>query len=150
MTRHHHALAVALLLTSPAVAAAQDATAVLNDVAKAMHIEQVKTVRYTATGSQYAIGQSFVAGDPDPRSSMRFRRDVDLEGFSAKQEFENTRVDKRGGGPARVGAVQMQVQYPNRMAAWPQHVFLWLNPVGFVKEAPKHNPTLTTERIGGK
>jgi hypothetical protein len=40
MTRHHHASAVALLLTSPAVAAAQDAISVLNAVAKAMHLEQ--------------------------------------------------------------------------------------------------------------
>ena len=64
MTRHHHAFAIALLLTSPAVAAAQDAISVLNAAAKAMHLEQVKAIRYTATGSQYAIGQSFTAGGP--------------------------------------------------------------------------------------
>src|SRR6476469_1930517 len=120
MTRHHHAMAVALLLTSPAVAAAQDAISVLNAVAKAMHLEQVKTIRYTATGSAYAIGQSFTADGPYPRSSMKFVRDFDLDGFSARQEFVNTRVDKRGGGAGRVGAEVMQVQYPNRNAAWPQ------------------------------
>ena len=64
MTRHHHAMAVALLLTSPAVAAAQDAISVLNAAAKAMHLEQVNTIRYTARGSQYAIGQSYTSTMP--------------------------------------------------------------------------------------
>jgi hypothetical protein len=63
MTRHHHALAVALLLTLPAVAAAQDAISVLNAVAKAMHLEQVKTIRHTATLS--------AAGTSAPPSTVR-------------------------------------------------------------------------------
>src|SRR4051812_31410673 len=27
---------------------------------------------------------------------------------------------------------------------------MWLTPVGFIKEAMKHDPKLTTERVGGK
>ena len=116
-----------------------------------MHLEQVKTIRYTATGSVFAIGQSYTAGGPYPLLSLKFSRDFDLEGFTARQELVNTRVDKQGGGqPNRVGAEAKQVQYMSRDAAWFLHVFLWLNPAGFVKEAPKHNPILTVERAGGK
>ncbi|MBI4265964.1 MAG: MBL fold metallo-hydrolase [Acidobacteria bacterium] len=152
MIRHHHrALALALLLTAPATAAAQDAMTVLNAAVKAMRLENVTTIRYTATGSAYAIGQSFTPGGPYPRSAMTFVRDFDIDGFTVRQEFVNTRVERRGGGlPNRVGAETRQVQYASRNSGWPQHVFMWLNPPGFVKEAMKHNPTLTTERVGGR
>lgn len=148
---HHHALALALLIIAPVTAAAQDAMTVLNAAVKAMRLEQVKTIRYTATGSAFAIGQSFTPGGPYPRSAMKFSRDFDLDGFTMRQEFVNTRVDGRGGGlPNRVGAETRQVQYASRSSGWPQHVFMWLNPPGFVKEAMKHNPTLTIERVGGR
>lgn len=152
MIRHFHcALAFALFVSAPVAAAAQDAMAVLNAAAKAMRLEQVKAIRYTATGSAFAIGQSFTPGSPYPRSSMKFVRDFDLDGFTMRQEFVNTRVDSRGGGiPNRVGAETKQVQYASRGSGWPQHVFMWLNPPGFVKEAMTHNPTLTTERVGGR
>jgi len=148
---HHHALALVLLLTAPVTAAAQDAMTVLNDAVKAMRLEQVKTIRYTATGSAFAIGQSFTPGGPYPRSAMTFARDFDLAGFTMRQEFVNTRVDRRGGGvPNRAGAETRQVQYASRSSGWPQQVFMWLNPPGFVTEAMKHNPTLTVERVGGR
>lgn len=151
MNRYSGILVSTLLLAAPAAARAQDAAAFLNDAAKAMHIENVHTVRYTATGSAYAIGQSYVAGGPYPRSSMEFTRELDLDGFTGQQQFVNTRVDDRGGGlPNRVGAQVRQVQNLSRSQPWPRHVFMWLTPVGFVKEAPKHNPVLTTERVGGK
>ena len=56
MTRHLHcALAFALFVSAPVAAAAQDAMAVLNAAAKAMRLEQVNAIRYTATGSAFAI-----------------------------------------------------------------------------------------------
>jgi glyoxylase-like metal-dependent hydrolase (beta-lactamase superfamily II) len=149
--RHRRVLVLTVLVFAPVAADAQDAMSVLGDAVKAMRLEQVKTIRYTASGSAYNIGQSFRPGGPYPRSSMKFVREFDIDGFAARQEFVNTRVDRRGGGnPNRVGAEVRNVQYPNRSAAWPQHVFLWLNPPGFIKEAMRHNPTLTIERVGGK
>lgn len=146
------AFALTFLLAGPALAAAQDAKTVLNAAVTAMRLDQVKTIRYTATGSAYAIGQSFTPGGIYPRSSMKFVRDFDLDGFTVRQEFVNTRVDRRGGGlPNRVGAETKQVQYVSRNSAWPAHVFMWLNPPGFVKEALKHDTaTLTTERVSGR
>lgn len=151
MSRHLYALVGASLLTVPFVASGQDAMAVLNAAAEAMHLQDVKTIRYTSTGSAFAIGQSFRAGGPYPRSAAQVVRELDLEGFTARQEFVNTRVDERGGGqPNRVGAEVRQLQFPSQSAAWPQHVWLWLNPAGFIKGAMRHNPVLTTERVDGK
>lgn len=151
MTRYRHVCVLTLLLTASAAAPAQDAMTVLNDAAEAMHLQDVKTIRYTATGSAFAIGQSFRPGGPYPRSAAQVVRELDLEGFTARQEFVNTRVDERGGGlPNRVGAEVRQLQFPNQNAAWPQHVWLWLNPAGFITGAMKHNPVLTTERVDGK
>src|ERR1044072_3762128 len=74
MNRYSAIFVSTLLLAGPAAARAQDAAAFLNDAAKAMHIENVHTVRYTATGSAYAIGQSYTAGGAYPRSSMPVTR----------------------------------------------------------------------------
>src|SRR5207247_2619370 len=49
-----------------------------------------------------------------------------------------------------VGAEQTQVQYINRNSPWPAHVFMWLNPPGFIKGAMANKPMLTAETIKGK
>jgi hypothetical protein len=98
MLRQYRVFTLVILSAAPLFAAAQeDAMSVLSAAAKAMHLEQVKTIRYTATGSAFAIGQSYVAGGAYPRLSLKFSRDFDLDGFTARQELVNTRVDKRGG-----------------------------------------------------
>jgi glyoxylase-like metal-dependent hydrolase (beta-lactamase superfamily II) len=152
MMKKNSVFAFALLLVVPAALMAQDAMRVLNDAARVMGLENLRTLQYTASGSTFGIGQSFTAGGPYPRFTIKkFVRDFDLDSFTIRQEFVTTRTDLRGGAlPIRVGAEQTQVQYLNSNSPWPAHVFMWLNPPGFVKGAMKNNPTLTTETVSGK
>jgi glyoxylase-like metal-dependent hydrolase (beta-lactamase superfamily II) len=152
MIRKRNLIVFAVLLALPAVLIAQDAMTALNNAAKAMGIDSVKTLQYTATGSTFSVGQSFTPGGPYPRFTIKkFVRDLDLDSFSLRQEFVTTRADLRGGGlPIAVGAEQNQVQYINQNSAWPAHVFLWLNPPGFIKGAMMNNPVLSTQTIKGR
>src|SRR5207249_667077 len=92
------------------------------------------------------------AGGPYPRFTIKkFVRDFDLDSYTIRQEFVTTRADERGGAlPVKVGAEQTQVQYINRNSPWPAHVFMWLNPPGFIKGAMANKPMLTAETIKGK
>ncbi len=46
------------LVASAAVAAAQDATTVIGNASKAMGVDTLKTVQYSATGFDFALGQT--------------------------------------------------------------------------------------------
>src|SRR5688500_667165 len=99
-------LMLLLCLALPASAAAQDAMSVLANASKAMGLDNVKTIKYTATGSTYSIGQAYIAGSQYPRNSIRkFVRDFDLDNFLVRQEFVTVRAEELGGAlPIAVGS----------------------------------------------
>ena len=144
------------LLALSCAAAAQDAKTVLQAATKTMG--DVKTIQYSGTGHNNALGQSFIPNSPWPVTNVTsYTRTIDYASRSSKEEL--TRVEPtppvRGGGAPFAGE-QKQVNLVNGQYAWNQpaaapvpqaaaaeerQLQIWLTPHGFLKAAMENNAT---------
>ncbi len=136
-------LALALLVST---VGAQTPRNVVQDSADAMGAASLKSIDYTASGTNYALGQGV---NPDERVGPRFTVKsvavaIDYERGSRRQEMVRTAGEKspRGGGGVIVGE-QRQVQSSAGLA-------VWLTPHGFIKKALTSNPTVEPQTKGGR
>ena len=114
------ALITTLLLCLPVSAPAQDARATLQDAARALGADGLKSLTYTASGVNFAIGQSAVPGAAWPRFNIpTFSRAVNYETASLRDEQVRSRAEMppRGGGVPAVGEVR-QIQVVSGDFAW--------------------------------
>ena len=114
------ALITTVLLCLPVLAAAQDARATLQGAARALGADGVKSLTYTASGVNFAPGQSAVPGAPWPRFNIpTFSRAVNYETASLRDEQVRSRAEMppRGGGVPAVGEVR-QIQVVSGDFAW--------------------------------
>jgi glyoxylase-like metal-dependent hydrolase (beta-lactamase superfamily II) len=157
---------VALVLV-PQLGNAQDAKAVLDGVAKAMG--DPKSLQYTGSGANFALGQNVSPTAPWPRFNVKsFTRTVDYDTPAMRDEIVRTQADpgERGGGGLPLTGEQRQIQMVSGAQAWGQvgdgaptpaiatvadrlHQ-LWITPHGVIKAAMKHNATVQTQTEGGK
>lgn len=156
-------LAVCLLM--PQLSHAQDAKAVLAEVAKAMG--DVQSLQYGGSGFVFAPGQSAAPGMPWPRFNAKsYTRSINYNTASMRDEIVRTQADPvRGGGGQPVWGEQRQNFAVSGTHAWAQvgesanpqlaavddrlHQ-LWITPHGIVKAAMMHSATVQTRTEGGK
>src|SRR5262245_293405 len=75
----------ALLVIAPAMNNAQDAKAVVTSAAKAMGVENLKTIEFSGMGSVGAIGQNRNPRSAWPLSRMKtYRREIDFGARSSR------------------------------------------------------------------
>lgn len=152
-------LIVTVLLCLPAPVVAQDARATLQSAAQALGADSVKSITYTASGVNFAIGQSAVPGAPWPRFNIpTFSRAVNYETASLRDEQLRSRAEMppRGGGVPTVGEVR-QIQVVSGDFAWnvtgetaapapvaliERQLQLWTTPHGVIKAAMANNATV--------
>ena len=106
------ALITALLLLFPVPGASQDSRATLEAASKALGADGLKTLQYSASGLNFAVGQSQVPGAAWPRFNIpTFTRSINYETASLRDEQLRSRAEMppRGGGVPSVGEVR-QVQ----------------------------------------
>src|SRR5712691_7223303 len=99
----------ALLLLAPLAAHAQDGRAGVEAVAKALGAPGVKSIEYTASGVNFAVGQSAAPGQPWPRFTVKsLTRRVNYETASAREDWLRVRAEEppRGGGLPVVGELK--------------------------------------------
>ena len=145
---------------------AQDARSVLQAAVKAMGTANVKTIQYSGTGWNAAVGQSFSPEEDWPRFEVtRYTRTIDYEARSSREELTRRQGNNppRGGGGTPLQAEQQQVAIVSGNYAWnmdgqnpvPQSGFylagipvaefrqldILLTPHGFLKAAQAANPT---------
>ena len=87
-------LIAALGTTFVSLAAAQDAKAVLDSAVKAMGGDNLGSIRYTATGLNYAFGQSYSPGTAYPKFNIKsYEKTVDFDALRLKnlRAFEGWR-----------------------------------------------------------
>ena len=141
---------IALLACS---AFAQDAKTVIDNATKAMG--SLKTVEYSGSGFDFAIGQNVNPTQPWPKFiDKTYKRTMNFD--TPAFRMERTRMQgenpPRGGGQQPVVGEQNQNQTTvvSANTPWVQQLELWMMPQGFLQAAAKNNATLATRTIGGK
>ncbi len=160
--------AFALVVAIPAYAESFDATAVLRRAEEAMGAANLRTLRYTASGSAWQFGQGYKAGAPWPKLYIpSYTRVIDYEKGASREDVVRTRAELTGGGaiaPA-VGAEQRLSMAVSGTYAWNQagpapaaapvllesrvHD-LWITPHGVIKAALRNKATLEFHTHGGR
>ena len=147
--------AAALALVLAAAALAQDAKTVISNASKAMGADTLKTVQYSATGYDFAMGQAYNPISSWPKFiNKTYTRSINFDTNASRVErirmqFENP---PHGGGQQPVRGEQPAQQTiiigPN--TPWLQQLEIWMLPQGFLKAAAANNATVKSQTVGGK
>src|SRR5438093_12460688 len=100
---------------------AQDARGVLQAAVKAMGAANLKTVQYSGTGWNAAVGQSFSPEEDWPRFEVtRYTRTIDYEARISREEMTRRQGNNppRGGGGTPLQGEQQQVAIVSGNYAW--------------------------------
>src|SRR5215475_3000841 len=82
---------------------AQDAKSVIADASKAIGVETLKTIQYSATGYDFALGQAPNPSSPWPKFiNKSYTRSIDFEKSTSKVD----RVRMQGENPPHGGGQQ--------------------------------------------
>jgi len=136
-------------------ASAQDAKTVVASASKAMGVDTLKSVQFSATGYDYALGQAPNGNSPWPRFIEKsYTRSIDFERPASRVE----RVRLQGENPPRGGGQQpivgeQPVTQTIIVAAdtpWPQQLEIWMMPHGFLGAATARNATVESKTISGR
>jgi glyoxylase-like metal-dependent hydrolase (beta-lactamase superfamily II) len=159
---------LALIALVSATATAQDAKAVLQAASTAMGAGNLKSIQYSGTGWNAAVGQSYSADEDWPRFEMTsYTRIIDYDTRSSREDLTRRQgtYPPRGGGGTPLQGEQRQINLVNGNFAWNmqgttatpapataelRQLDLWLSPHGFLKAAmaPNANPTAVSMTIG--
>lgn len=133
-------LLACLLAAIPAMILAQEATAVLTNVAKAMGADNLKTIQFSGMGTNAGIGQNTNPKTSWPLTRVKtYSREMDFS--AAASHVQMVRVQG--------GADQTQNQYISSTSPWASQFGYWLTPFGFIKGAIANNATVKSETIEG-
>jgi glyoxylase-like metal-dependent hydrolase (beta-lactamase superfamily II) len=149
--RYAAALGLAGLLAVP-TAAQQDAVA---RASAALGVNTLKTVQYSATGYDFALGQAPNANSPWPKFvNKSYTRSINFETPASKvdrvrAQFENP---PRGGGqqPIQGDQPQSQTIIVNATTPWPQQLEIWMMPLAFLRAAAARKATSASRTVAGK
>jgi glyoxylase-like metal-dependent hydrolase (beta-lactamase superfamily II) len=147
------ALALAALLFS--TASAQDAGSVIASASKAIGVDTLKTVEYSATGHDFALGQAANPTLPWPKFiNKKYTRIVDFEKPATKVDRVRAQGENppRGGGQQPIAGDQpvSQTIIVSSDTPWAQQLEIVMLPHGFLRAAAKRNATAEARTVGGK
>src|SRR5438094_6224266 len=144
-------LAAALVWT----ASAQDAKSVIANASKALGVDTLKTVQYSATGYDFALGQAPNPSSPWPKFIEKsYARAIDSE----KPASRVGRVRVQGENPPHGGGQQPIVgeQPVNQTiivgadTPWVQQLEIVMMPHGFLRAAAAKNATVEAKTVAGR
>lgn len=148
-------------------ALAQEAGAVLKRAATAMGADEVRTLRYTGSGSGASFGQAYRPDKAWPKLNYSsYERQIDYQAPASSEIVMRSRAEPTGGGAvpltgeARAGGV-VNGAYAWNLAAGPAATprqparearlhDLWITPHGVIKAAQKNGATLKFVDQGGR
>jgi glyoxylase-like metal-dependent hydrolase (beta-lactamase superfamily II) len=146
-------LSVAALLAG--IVSAQDAKAVIANASKTLGVETLKTVEYSATGLDFALGQAPNPASPWPKFIEKsYTRAINFETPASRVD----RVRVQGENPPHGGGQQPivgeqpvnQTIIVNADTPWVQQLEIWMMPHGFLRAAAAKNATVEAKTVGGK
>jgi glyoxylase-like metal-dependent hydrolase (beta-lactamase superfamily II) len=145
------AMAAVLVWTS----SAQDAQGVIGNASKAMGADTLKTVQYSATGLDFALGQAPSAASPWPKFINRsYARAINFETPASRVDRVRVQGENppRGGGQQPIVGEQPQNQtiIVGANTPWVQQLEIWMTPHGFLRAAAGRNSTVNARAMDGK
>ena len=156
----------ALALVVSESAFGEDATAVLDSAAKAMGAANLKTIRYSGSGTAASFGQAYKPGMAWPKMDYpTYARLIDYDSAAFREEFVRRRAEPTGGGAVPLTGEQKVTQALSGTYAWNQTgpapvpalaavagrtQDLWTTPHGVIKAAMKYKADLKWRTQGGK
>ena len=134
---------------------AQDAKAVIGNASRAMGVDTLKTVQYSATGLDFTLGQAPNPSSPWPKFiNKSYTRSINFETPASKVDRVRMQGENppRGGGQQPVVGEQPQTQtiIVGADTPWVQQLEIWMMPHGFLRAAAARNATVEARTIGGK
>jgi len=94
-------------------AGAQDATSIVNSATKALGSENLKTIEYSGSGYDFALGQAEAPGGPWPKfNDKTYTRVINFETPASRMSRIRTQFENppRGGAPQPIIGEQQQNQ----------------------------------------
>lgn len=145
------ALAVVLAWT----VSAQDAKSVIANASKAMGVDALKTVQFSATGHDFALGQAPNPSSPWPKFiNKSYTRSINFETPASRVERVRVQGENppHGGGQQPIVGEQPQSQtiIVGADTPWAQQLEIWMMPHGFLRAAAGRNATVEAKTVGGK
>ena len=156
MLKRFISAALALVLWSASGSAqAQDARAVLSDASKAMGVDTLNSVEYSATGFDFVFGQAYNPSSPWPRFiNKTYTRVIDFRTPASKVDRIRIQGENppHGGGQQPIIGDQPQSQtiIVNATTPWVNQLEIWMMPHGFVRAAQARNATVKSQTLQGK
>jgi len=151
---------VLLLALMASIALAQDdAKTVVANTVKAMGAAGLRSVQYSGSGSNFALGQNAAPSLPWPRFNVKtYTRAIDYETVASREEMLRTQGENppRGGGGQPLAGEQRLAQFVSGKHAWnlagnnpaaapaalaERLLQIWLTPHGFLKAAQANTGT---------
>src|SRR5262245_41392928 len=136
-------------------ASAQDANTVIANASKAIGVESLKTVQYSATGLDFALGQAPNPSAPWPKFiNNSYTRAINFETPASKVDRVRAQCESppRGGGQQPIVGQQPQSQTIVVTAETPrvQQVEICIMPHRYLRAPAKRSPPLEARTVGGK
>src|SRR5881628_1301531 len=134
---------------------AQDARAVIGDASRAMGVDALKTVQYSATGLDFALGQAPNPASPWPKFiNKSYTRMINFDTPASRVERVRVQGENppHGGGQQPIVGEQTvnQTVIASAETPWVQQLEIVMLPHGFLRAAAAKNATLESKTIGGK
>ena len=129
---------------------AQDAKPIIAAASKAMGVDSLKSVQYSATGSDFVLGQAPNPSSPWPRfTNTSYSRSIDFEKPASRVDRVRVQGENppRGGGQQPIVGEQPQNQtvIVDATTPWPQQLEIWMMPHGFLRAAAARSATVATK-----
>jgi len=146
---------IVLVMGLSSVAVAQDAKTVISNASKAMGADTLKTIQYSGSGFDFAMGQAPNPNSPWPKFiDKTYTRTINFEAPASRMDRIRMQGENppRGGGqqPVRGEQPQNQTIIVNANTPWVQQLEIWMTPYGFLKAATANNAAVKTQTVGGK
>jgi len=128
----HFLVLMILLAALPATSQAQDLNTVINNVTKAMGSANLKTVRYSGSGSSYQSGK-------DVSWVKSYTCEIDLS-----VPLSRVQIVREQGTPPADAKETLNI---GADAPWSKQFELWTNPWAFLKGAAANNATVSSQTV---
>src|SRR5580765_7409526 len=143
------------LALATATPSAQDAATVIGGASKALGVDALKSVQYSATGFDFALGQAPNPSSPWPKFiNKSYSRLINFETPASRVERVRVQAENppRGGGQQPIVGEQPQNQtiIVGADTPWAQQLELWMLPHGFLRAAASRGATVEAKTVGGK
>src|SRR5262245_7724335 len=136
-------------------ASAQDARTVIGNASKAMGVDTLKTVEYSATGLDFALGQAPNPSSPWPKFiNKSYKRSINFEAPASRVDRVRVQGENppHGGGQQPIVGEQPQTQtiVVGPDTPWVQQLEIVMMPHGFLRAAAAKNATVEARTVGGR